>query len=154
MKKASQQTGKPGRGRPSSYKPETMLRQARIMSLAGWTDAQMADLFGVALSTLALWKKEHPEFSDALKAKDIADAEVEVSLYQRALGYSHPEVHVSNYQGQITLTPITKHYPPDPTSMIFWLKNRQPERWREKAGEGSAPDRAETLRRLADGLPD
>jgi hypothetical protein len=25
-----------------------------------------------------------------------------------------------------------RHYPPDPTSMIFWLKNRQPQDWRDK----------------------
>ena len=25
-----------------------------------------------------------------------------------------------------------KHYPPDTTAAIFWLKNRQVERWRDK----------------------
>ena len=25
----------------------------------------------------------------------------------------------------------TEHYPPDPTSMCFWLKNRRPDRWRD-----------------------
>ena len=39
---------------------------------------------------------------------------------------------ISNFQGEITETDITKHYPPDPTSMIFWLKNRRPDRWRDK----------------------
>ncbi len=47
------------------------------------------------------------------------------------MGYSHPAVHVSNYQGDITLTPITKHYPPDTVAAIFWLKNRQPAKWRD-----------------------
>jgi hypothetical protein len=27
--------------------------------------------------------------------------------------------------------PYVEHMPPDPTSMIFWLKNRDPERWRD-----------------------
>ena len=27
---------------------------------------------------------------------------------------------------------VTKHYPPDPTAAIFWLKNRQPDTWRDK----------------------
>ena len=25
----------------------------------------------------------------------------------------------------------TEYYPPDPTSMIWWLKNRRPDRWRD-----------------------
>lgn len=144
-------TRKPGR--PSKYLP-SMARQARILCLAGWTDEKMAALFDVAVSTLNLWKKEFPEFSEALKAKDVADAHVEASLYERACGYSHPDVHVSNYQGAVTLTPITKHYPPDPVSMIFWLKNRQPERWRDKAGDKEPGDKADTLKQLAEGLPD
>jgi len=54
------------------------------------------------------------------------------SLYHRATGYSHPDVVVTSYQGDVTLTEIEKHYPPDATSMIFWLKNRQPKQWRDK----------------------
>ncbi len=39
------------------------------------------------------------------EGKEIADATIAESLYHRAKGYSHPEVHVSNYQGAVTLTP-------------------------------------------------
>ena len=28
--------------------------------------------------------------------------------------------------------PYTEHVPPDTTAMIFWLKNRRPEQWRDK----------------------
>jgi hypothetical protein len=28
---------------------------------------------------------------------------------------------------------FVEHVPPDPTSMIFWLKNRRKEQWREKS---------------------
>lgn len=127
---------KAARGRPSKYH-DRVPEQARKLSIAGWTDAQMAEFFGIGLSTLHRWKHEFPEFQDALKAKGQADAEVEASLFMRATGYSHPDVHISNFQGAITITPIIKHYPPDSTAMIFWLKNRQPERWREKPGEGA-----------------
>jgi hypothetical protein len=27
---------------------------------------------------------------------------------------------------------LTKHYPPDTTAAIFWLKNRRPSEWRDK----------------------
>jgi hypothetical protein len=34
--------------------------------------------------------------------------------------------------GNVTEVPIVENFPPDPTSMIFWLKNRQPAKWRDK----------------------
>ena len=119
-------------GRPSKYKPE-FAEQARKLTLLGATDRELADFFKVAESTLNLWKLEHPEFSESLKlGKEVADERVEQSLYHRAVGFSHPDVHVSNYQGEVTLTPIVKVYPPDPTSCIFWLKNRRGADWRDK----------------------
>ncbi len=119
-------------GRPSKFKPE-FIKQAKKLCQLGATDRELADFFGVAESTLHLWKLEHPEFSESLKAgKDVADDRVERSLYQRACGYSHPDVHITSYEGDVTITPIIKHYPPDATSGIFWLKNRRKEDWRDK----------------------
>ena len=119
-------------GRPSRYKSE-YVEWAEKLARLGATDVDLADAFEVSEVTINNWKKAHPAFSLALKrGKAFADAEVADKLFQRAVGYSHPDVHVSNYQGEITLTPITKHYPPDPTSMIFWLKNRRPDLWRDK----------------------
>jgi hypothetical protein len=53
-------------------------------------------------------------------------------LYKRACGYEHPEDDIKNYMGEIIITPTIKHYPPDATSGIFWLKNRRPKEWRDK----------------------
>lgn len=119
-------------GRPSKYKPE-YAQQAFKLCLLGATDKQMADIFGVTVSTLNLWKLEHDEFSEALKnGKDRADAEVASRLYSRALGYSHPDVKILQYEGEPIIVPITKYYPPDTTAAIFWLKNRQKANWRDK----------------------
>lgn len=119
-------------GRPSSYKPE-YAEQARKLCELGATDKEIADFFGVCERTINTWKEAHPEFLQSLTTgKEAADERVERSLYHRAIGYSHPEVHISNYQGQVTLTPITKHYPPDTTAAIFWLKNRRKDQWRDK----------------------
>lgn len=125
-------------GRPSKFKPEFIEQAVKLCNL-GATNREMAEFFGVQESTFHLWKIEHSEFSEALKtAKAEADSRVVESLYRRALGYSHDEVHVSNYQGTITLTPIVKHYAPDTVAAIFWLKNRRPEEWRDvKAVEHS-----------------
>jgi hypothetical protein len=85
---------------------------------------------------MPMWpKRKHPKFSESIKAgKEYADANVASRLYERAMGYSHPEVHVSNYQGEITLTPLVKHYPPDTNAASLWLRNRQPQKWRDKTG--------------------
>lgn len=99
----------------------------------GLTDEDLAFVLCVSKMTINNWKKEDNDFYLLLKRqKEIADAKVVFSLYERATGYEHPDVHISNFQGVITITDITKHYAPDPTSMIFWLKNRDPENWRDK----------------------
>jgi cell fate (sporulation/competence/biofilm development) regulator YmcA (YheA/YmcA/DUF963 family) len=119
-------------GRPSSYKPEFADHAQKLCKL-GAIDRELAEFFGVSEKTINSWKQEHAEFLQSIKeGKLFADANVASRLYQRAMGYEHPEVHVSNYQGEITLTPLIKHYAPDSTAAIFWLKNRRPEQWRDK----------------------
>lgn len=119
-------------GRPTSYKQE-YAEQAKKLCALGATDAQLADFFEVAVSTIALWKVTHQEFSDSITVtKEIADRAVEQSLYKRALGYECDEVDIRVVNGEIIETPIRKVYPPDATSMIFWLKNRRPKEWRDK----------------------
>lgn len=119
-------------GRPTKYKTE-FAEQARKLCILGATDKQLADFFEVSESTINKWKLEFSDFSESLKmGKLIADAEVADKLYQRATGYSHPEVKVFNNQGEIITHECVKHYAPDPTAAIFWLKNRQSDRWRDK----------------------
>lgn len=144
------------RGRPSLYKPE-YAKQAKELSLLGLIDEEMAGVFGVSVSKFYEWKKQHTEFMEALKeGKVIADAKVSQALFYRACGYSHDDVHISNYQGQITITPIKKHYPPDTAAAFIWLKNRQGKLWKDKTDDASkgGVDLAEALTRLADKLPD
>ncbi len=119
-------------GRPTKYKPEFCDKEY-LVCCKGGTNQDLADTFNVNMTTVRDWRAKYEEFSTAIKeGKRIADQNVERSLYQRAMGYSHEDVHISNFQGVITITPLIKHYPPDPTSMIFWLKNRKPDKWRDK----------------------
>jgi hypothetical protein len=119
-------------GRPSKYKPEFAEQAAKLCKL-GATDAVLADFFQVAVSTINLWKVEHPEFSESIKLpKAESDERVEQSLYMRAMGYEHDEMDIRVVGGELVQTPIRKHYPPDATAMIFWLKNRKPDEWRDK----------------------
>ncbi|HEY7866596.1 MAG TPA: hypothetical protein VIC51_11400 [Psychromonas sp.] len=120
-------------GRPTKYKDEYG-ELAYKFCLLGATDERLADFFDVCVTTINTWKKEHPQFLASIKrGKAIADAEVASSLYQRALGYSHAETKIVSYEGKITdEKDVVKHYAPDPTAAIFWLKNRQPAQWRDK----------------------
>lgn len=119
-------------GRPILFKEE-YCELAFNYALMGATDVEMCGFFGVSEPTFNAWKKDYPDFFKSLKAgKDEADSKVTKSLYQRAIGYEHDDVHISNYQGEITITPIRKHYPPETTAGIFWLKNRQKDKWRDK----------------------
>lgn len=118
--------------RPSKYKPE-FVAQAKKLCKLGATDIEVADFFGVDVRTLYRWKNENPKFCQSLKlGKDEADARVERSLFARATGYEHNEVDLRVVDKTIVKTPIRKHYPPDTTAAIFWLKNRRGDEWRDK----------------------
>jgi hypothetical protein len=139
--------------RPSKYKKEYAKQASKLCKL-GATDKELADFFEVSESTLNLWKVTHQEFSESLKAgKAPADDKVEMSLYHRALGYSHPHDDIRVINNEITVTPTRKHYPPDTTACIFWLKNRRPDLWREKT-ELETPSEGLTLKLIDATAPD
>jgi hypothetical protein len=131
-KKAKKKAAKKNKGgRPTKYKAE-YADQAYKLCLLGLTDAEMAPVFNVSEVTINAWKKAHPKFLKSVKdGKEIADADVGKKLLERAMGYSHPEEKIFLHEGNPVKVNTIKHYPPDATSMIFWLKNRSPENWRD-----------------------
>jgi len=119
-------------GRPTKYKPEYN-DQAYKLSLLGHIDSELAEFFEVDESTINNWKIAYPEFLESVKrGKAIADGEITESLYKSAMGYEHPDTDIRVCNNEIIETPIMKYYPPNATSLIFWLKNRQPKKWRDK----------------------
>jgi transcriptional regulator with XRE-family HTH domain len=119
--------------RPSSYRTE-YADQAEKLCKLGATDKQIADFFGVSEQTVNNWKQAHPEFLESLRSgKELADANVASSLYQRAMGYSHEAVKIAaSPTGEHVAVPYVERYPPDTTAAIFWLKNRRPDLWRDR----------------------
>ncbi len=87
----------------------------------------------MSVRTINTWKTRHVDFLQAIKAgKTEADDRVERALYHRAVGYSH-EVEKPMVIGKaVQIVRYTERYPPDTTACIFWLKNRNPEEWRDK----------------------
>lgn len=84
-----------------------------LLKIEGWardglTDEQIARNMGINPATLYEWKKKYPKISKSLKrSKDVADRQVENALFENAIN------------GNIT-------------AQIFWLKNRKPDKWRDK----------------------
>lgn len=119
-------------GRPTKYKKEYDSQVKKLCEL-GATDTQIADFFEIDVATLNRWKIKHKSFCASLKlGKEIPDENVVRALYHRATGYEHEDTDIRVVNNEIVETPIKKHYPPDATSMIFWLKNRRPDLWRDK----------------------
>jgi hypothetical protein len=120
------------RGRPTRYKPGYAAQAAKLTKL-GATDRELADFFEVTEATINNWKVQFPDFFESLtRGKEESDGRVEQSLYRRALGYSHDAVKIMMGKDGIERHRYVEHFPPDTTACIFWLKNRQPDQWRDK----------------------
>lgn len=120
-------------------KYEYWLTPEGLLKLEGWardglTDEQIATNIGITAKTLYDWKKKYSNICEALKrGKDVVDRRVENALLRRALGYEYEEVKEKFGDGEITERTVTKkEVIPDVTAQIFWLKNRKPDKWRDK----------------------
>lgn len=97
-------------------KYEKWLKEENLLLLEGWardglTDEQIAKNIGITVSTFYEWKKKYSEISESLKkGKEVVDYQVENALLSSAL------------EGNTT-------------AQIFWLKNRRPDKWRDKQKE-------------------
>lgn len=116
-------------------KYEYWLTPEGLLQLEGWareglTDEQIAHNMGICRDTLIQWKKKYSDISDTLKkGKEVVDLQVENALLKRALGYRYDEITMEN---GIETKRVTKEVVPDITAQIFWLKNRRPDKWRDK----------------------
>jgi hypothetical protein len=75
---------------------------------------------------------------------------VEMALYHRAIGYTHPGVKVFQHRGEPVIVPYEEHHPPDVGAITLWLANRRADRWRPVAalarGEEESRPIAQELR--------
>lgn len=81
----------------------------------GMTEQEIARSLGISRTTLYHWKTEHPELAAALrKGKEAVDYQVESALLQTALGGNT-------------------------TAQLFWLRNRRPDKWKDKPEQKGEP---------------
>ena len=135
-----------GTGPPSHSKYETSVAPY-LDRIASWlergaTAKEVASKLKIGESTihkyLALGRKGEAPYIDLVECFQRACAEpddhVEGALYKRACGYQYTEVTVEQKLDKLGTVhalrkEVTRDVPPDPTSAMFWLTNRQPERW-------------------------
>lgn len=143
-------------------KYEYWLTDDGLLLLAAWArdgliDEEIAKKIGISRSTLAEWKKKFSDISDALKkGKEIADIEVENALFKKATGFTVEvqkpikvkEVKYENgrkvsEKEQVVFVNEEVYFPPETAAQVFWLKNRRPDKWRDKVDltdeDGNAP---------------
>lgn len=122
-------------GQPSKY-PTLDKELIRKLYLKNFTDEEVADCLNINQETLHEYKKLYPEFSKSIKDWKIeADKKVEESLFHRAVGYSHDSEEIFIFNGKVIRAPTKKQYAPSEVACIFWLKNRHPDKWRDKPEE-------------------
>lgn len=134
-----------GRGRPKStisrYDRFIKGREEEIKSiLRGGADLKvLAAKLGIGLTTLRRCMDENPEMKVWMQeSKEKADLAVEAALYKRAIGFDYDEKHTEvrvlpDGSGQQTVVRnVKKHVAGDVTAQIFWLKNRQKDRWSDR----------------------
>lgn len=115
----------------------------------GATQAEVADKLGIGISTLKYWKGKYPALLTALEApQGDVDDQVEAALYKRCIGYDYEEVtrwQTIGRNGELIWLEkrATKHLPPDPSSIQFWLRNRRPAEWNKPVAQEAA-DQSET----------
>ena len=128
---------------------EEWLTEDGLTTVEGWardglTDEQIAHNIGIAERTFTDWKDRFPAISAALKkGKAPVDIQVENALLKRALGYDYEEITTEIFDmpdgtQRKHIRKVTKMVVPDTTAQIFWLKNRRPDKWRDKVE--SAPE--------------
>lgn len=120
-------------GRPTAYKPE-YVELGQKLAKFGATDQEMADFFEVNVATLYRWRNTHEDFRDAISAsKEGVDQRVERSLYQQAIGYERTAVKIllPAKSRKPLAVEYREHVAPNATAAMFWLKNRQSDKWKD-----------------------
>jgi DNA-binding CsgD family transcriptional regulator len=126
--------------RPSKFETHVIPRFAEIQQWMeeGLTNDQMCDKLDIAPATWYEYVNKHPMFSDLITwGRSVTNTRVENSLLRAATGYEYEEIKTiieedKNGKKRTRIEKVKRHMPPNPTAMVFWLKNRAPNEWNDR----------------------
>ena len=132
-------------------KYEDWLTKDGLLRIEGWARdglslSQIAHNVGVADSTFRKWRDEHEAISAAIKRGNApVDLEVENAMLKSALGHKETvrkAIKVKTEKQKVGEGKIVEEHieyvdeevyiPPQVIAQIFWLKNRRPDKWKDK----------------------
>lgn len=115
-------------------KSDIWLTDDNLIRIRGWardglTDEQIAHRMGIGVRTLYEWKKKFSQFSQALKSgKEVVDYAVENALLKKALAG-------------------------DVGACCFWLKNRRPDKWKDRMEDILKTQKVQDGVQIVDDIP-
>lgn len=132
-------------------KTDFWLTKGGLLLIASWrrsglSVSKIAEKIGISAKKLERLAEKNVSLMEALRyGREQTDAMVEEALLKKALGFFvSEEKRVVKANGQEEVTTVSKEVPPDVTAASAWLKNRCPNKWRDKPSE----DDSEVMRRL------
>ena len=135
---------------------EEWLKEDNLNKLTEWASLglsyqEIADNMGIDRTTLWDWRKKSINISNSIKkGREVADETVENALYKKTQGYYYEEKTYELKNGKMVMTRKQKKYQhPDLGSIVFWLKNRMKDDWKERQ-EITQVNKIEDLKPLAE----
>lgn len=134
-------------GRKPKIKDIINKNNDKIMEWAGlgYTNKQICNNLNISEASFYKYLEKDFTFLEALKKEKMnVDVQVENALLKRALGYSYkvkmieviPDASGKGKKSNVkVIKEVEKQVPGDVTAQIFWLKNRQPGKYRNTPEE-------------------
>lgn len=121
-------------------KYEEWLKPENLLKITNWaangcTLDEIAHNMGVHRATLQRWMADHNDIRDAVKdGRAMAIEAVENALFRRASGQCvvRETTEVTTPDGEVQTRVVTKELPPDTGALVFFLKNRMPEKYSDR----------------------
>ncbi len=119
--------------------------QIRAIMMNGFDEDDISELFDISRRQMGIWKGQYPVFKKAVESGYTdADAAVLNALFQTAVGYTHDEEKIFQWDGEVIRADTIKHYKPDVQAIKLWLTNRQRQNWSDRreteiSGRADAP---------------
>lgn len=116
-------------GRPTDYNDKIKKRVYRLHLMMVPVE-KICEIVGISKDTYYTWKKNIPEFADAIERGIYGfDEEVIVTLKKKATGYTRPVVKVMKIKNKLGEDEIVNHihneyFPPDQRAIETVLRNR------------------------------